>query len=124
MSALSDDTLRKILVQIQQTAVQSQRALNLAKQQCAAKERERRIVQLTIGEIATIEGDVNLYKGVGKMFMMVPQKAMEQELKSQEKELTDDINGLNKKSKFLEKQFNDAQAQLRDIVSVLHGSYH
>jgi hypothetical protein len=28
---------------------------------------------------------------------MVPQKAMEQELKSQEKELTDDINGLNKK---------------------------
>jgi hypothetical protein len=57
----------KILVQIQQTAVQSQRALNLAKQQCAAKERERRIVQLTIGEIATIEGDVNLYKGVGKM---------------------------------------------------------
>jgi len=39
----------------------------LAKQQCAAKERERRIVQLTIGEIATIEGDINLYKGVGKM---------------------------------------------------------
>jgi len=115
MSALSDDTLRKILVQIQQTAVQSQRALNLTKQQCAAKERERRIIQLTIGEIATIEGDVNLYKGVGKMFMMVPQKTMEQELKGQEKELTEDINNLNKKSKFLEKQFNDAQAQLRDI---------
>lgn len=86
----------------------------MAKQQCAAKERERRIVQLTIGEIATIEGDVNLYKGVGKMsvvsihgarkmnnllprFMMVPQKAMEQELKGQEKELMDDINNLNKK---------------------------
>lgn len=29
--------------------------------------------------------------------MMVPQKAMEQELKGQEKELTDDINNLNKK---------------------------
>jgi len=115
MATLSDETLRKILVQIQQTAVQSQRALNLARQQCAAKERERRIVQLTIGEITTIEGNVNLYKGVGKMFMLVPQKAMEQQLKSQEKELTDDINNLNKKSKFLEKQFNDAQAQLRDI---------
>ncbi|KAG9313943.1 Prefoldin [Chiua virens] len=123
MSTLSDDTLRKILVQIQQTAVQSQRALNLAKQQSAAKERERRIVQLTISEIATIEGDVNLYKGVGKMFMMVPQKTMEQELKGQEKELTEDINNLNKKSKFLEKQFNDAQAQLRDIVGPLKCSY-
>ncbi|KAH7886237.1 Prefoldin [Phlebopus sp. FC_14] len=125
MSALSDETLRKnsltahpsaqILVQIQQTAVQSQRALNLTKQQCSSKERERRIVQLTLGEVAAIESDVNLYKGVGKMFMMVPQRTMQQELKTQEKELTDDINNLNKKSKYLEKQFNNAQAQLRDI---------
>lgn len=113
--SLSDDTLRKILVQIQQTAVQSQRALQISQQQTAAKDRERRILQLTIDEIGQIEGDVNLYKGVGKMFMMVPRKTMEDELKSQEKELADDITSLNKKSKYLEKQFNDAQAQLRDI---------
>ncbi|KAG2155718.1 Prefoldin [Suillus clintonianus] len=115
MSALPDDTLRKILVQIQQTAVQSQRALNISRQQSASKDRERRILQLTIDEIQSIEGDVNLYKGVGKMFMMVPRKTMEQEFKTQEKELTDDINNLNKKAKYLEKQFNDAQSQLRDI---------
>ncbi|KAG2149448.1 Prefoldin [Suillus cothurnatus] len=115
MSTLPDDTLRKILVQIQQTAVQSQRALNISRQQSASKDRERRILQLTIDEIQSIEGDVNLYKGVGKMFMMVPRKTMEQEFKSQEKELTDDINNLNKKAKYLEKQFNDAQSQLRDI---------
>ncbi|KAI5998040.1 Prefoldin, partial [Pisolithus albus] len=115
MSALPDETLRKILVQIQQTAVQSQRSLNLTKQQCAAKERERRIVQLTITEISSVGRDTNLYKGVGKMFIMVPQKTMEQELRAQEKELTDEINSLNKKSKYLEKQFNDAQARLKDI---------
>ncbi|KAF9011147.1 Prefoldin [Cyathus striatus] len=115
MSSLPDDTLRKILVQIQQTALQSQRALQLSAQQTAAKERERRILQLTIGEISQIKGDVNMYKGVGKMFMMIPRKEMEQDLKSQEKELTDDIASLNKKSKYLEKQFNDAQSQLRDI---------
>ncbi|KAI6153995.1 Prefoldin [Pisolithus tinctorius] len=115
MSALPDETLRKILIQIQQSAVQSQRSLNLTKQQCTAKERERRIVQLTISEISSVGHDVNLYKGVGKMFLMVPQKTMEQELKAQEKELTDEVNSLNKKSKYLEKQFNDAQARLRDI---------
>ncbi|KAJ8587788.1 Prefoldin [Rhizopogon salebrosus TDB-379] len=115
MSTLPDDTLRKILVQIQQTAVQSQRALNISKQQAASKDRERRILQLTIDEIQGIQGDVNLYKGVGKMFMMVPRKTMEKELKTQEKELTDDITNLNKKAKYLEKQFNDAQSQLRDI---------
>ncbi|KAJ7116810.1 Prefoldin [Mycena crocata] len=113
--SLPDETLRKILVQIQQTAVQSQRALNISVQQTAAKDRERRILQLTIDEIGAIEGDVNLYKGVGKMFMMVPRKEMEKELKGQEKELADDISNLTKKSKYLEKQFNDAQGQLRDI---------
>ena len=56
---------------------------------------------------------------------------MEDNLKKQEKELTDEISSLNKKvsllslltrlsdssqSKYLEKQFNEAQAQLRDIV--------
>ena len=53
-------------MQIQQTAVQSQRALNVARQQLAVKERERRILQLTIEEITSLKGDVNLYKGVGK----------------------------------------------------------
>ncbi|KAF5392507.1 hypothetical protein D9757_002231 [Collybiopsis confluens] len=131
--SLSDETLRKILVQIQQTAIQSQRAHGLTKQQASAKERERRILQLTIEEISAIKEDVNLYKGVGKMFMMVPRKDMETQLKAQEKELSDDISSLNKKvfhnklvlgieaqakcfqSKYLEKQFNEAQAQLRDI---------
>jgi len=115
MATLSDDTLRKILVQIQQTAVQSQRALTLSRQQTAVKDRERRILQLTIDEINPLDQNVNMYKGVGKMFMMVPRATMEKELKDQEKELSQDINALNKKTKYLEKQFNDAQAQIRDI---------
>ncbi|KAF5352494.1 hypothetical protein D9756_006078 [Leucocoprinus leucothites] len=115
MATLSDETLRKILVQIQQTAIQSQRALNVSTQQISSKDRERKILQLTIKEISAMDEDVHLYKGVGKMFMMEPHKTMIGDLKSQEKELTDDINNLNKKAKFLEKQFNDAQAQLRDI---------
>ncbi|EIM92381.1 Prefoldin [Stereum hirsutum FP-91666 SS1] len=115
MASLSDDTLRKILQQIQQTAVNSQRALNITRQQTLNKERERRVLQLTIEEITSIEGDVNLYRGVGKMFMMVPRATMEKDLKDQEKGFTDDITSLNKKTKYLEKQFNEAQSQLRDI---------
>ena len=54
-------------MQIQQTAAQSQRALNASLQQSSAKDRERRILQLTIDEISQMKGDVKLYKGVGKM---------------------------------------------------------
>ncbi|KAA1471419.1 Prefoldin [Dentipellis sp. KUC8613] len=117
MSTLSDDTLRKILIQIQQTSVQSQRALGVTRQQIASKDRERRILQLTINEISEMEPNVNMYKGVGKMFMMVPRPEMEADLKAQERGLTDDIASLSKKTKYLEKQFNDAQSQLRDIFN-------
>ncbi|KZS93541.1 Prefoldin [Sistotremastrum niveocremeum HHB9708] len=112
---LPDETLRKILVQIQQTAVQSQRALSLTRAQVASKERERRVLQLTISEINSTGQEVNLYKGVGKMFMLTPRVEMQRNLASQEKELTDDISNLNKKAKYLERQFNEAQGQLRDI---------
>lgn len=62
-----------------------------------------------------MDEEVHLYKGVGKMydalpitdvceelmsrsrFMMEPRKTMIGDLKSQEKELTDDINSLSKK---------------------------
>ncbi|KDQ15210.1 hypothetical protein BOTBODRAFT_65600 [Botryobasidium botryosum FD-172 SS1] len=118
--SLPDETLHKILQQIQQTAQQSSRALSISRAQTAQKERERRILQLTIGEISSIPRnasgeDVNLYKGVGKMFMQVPRPILEKDMKSQEKELTDDISNLNKKIKYLEKQYNDAQSQLKDI---------
>lgn len=55
-------------MQIQQTAIQSQRALNVSMQQTSVKDRERRILQLTIDEISQMKGDINLYKGVGKMY--------------------------------------------------------
>lgn len=103
-------------MQIQQTATQSQRALNASLQQSSSKDRERRILQLTIDEISQMKGEVKLYKGVGKMsviclyepqsfglinvrdrFMHVPRNTMEEELKGQEKELSDDIANLNKK---------------------------
>lgn len=48
--------------------------------------------------------------------MLVPRPEMEKDLQGQEKEANDDIANLVKKSKYLEKQFIEAQAQLRDIV--------
>ena len=56
-----------ILIRIQKTAVQSQRALNVTQQQVSNKERERRIVQPMTTEIDQTENSVNVYRGVGKM---------------------------------------------------------
>ena len=50
-------------------------------------------------------------------FINVPRATMDRSLKEQEKELSNDISNLNKKSKYLEKQHLEANNQLRDIVS-------
>lgn len=77
------------------------------------------MVQLTIKEISELNSadgkEVKMYRGVGKMFIQVPKADMEGRLNNQEKELSDEVDGLTKKSKYLEKEFNEAQGQLRDI---------
>ncbi|KAG8901220.1 hypothetical protein FRB99_005475 [Tulasnella sp. 403] len=120
MSQLPDETLRRILQQIQNTAQQSSRSLSLCRAQISQKERDRRVLQLTTGEIMAIPrtsgaDDVKMYKGVGKMFMQIPRPIMEKDLKAQEKQLGEEIAALTKKSKFLEKQLAEAQSQLKDI---------
>jgi prefoldin subunit 1 len=54
-------------MQIQSTAVNAQRQLQVVKQQSGGKDRERRIVQLTLRELDGMDSNVNVYKGVGKM---------------------------------------------------------
>ncbi|KAG8811605.1 hypothetical protein FRC17_002383 [Serendipita sp. 399] len=109
--SLSDDTLRKI----QQAAVNANRNLTLTKAQLSSKERERRIVQLTLNEVSALGGsaggeeDVKLYKGLGKMFVQVPKAEMVKSLKKQEKDLSDEVDGLTKK--------------VRNVVPVLERGY-
>ncbi|KAG8980679.1 hypothetical protein FRB90_007545 [Tulasnella sp. 427] len=118
MSQLPDETLRRILQQIQNTAQQSSKALALNKAQISQKDRDKRMLQLTIGELSSIPKggkEVKMYKGVGKAFIEVPRTVMERDLKGQEKEVNDDLTNLSKKNKYLEKQLAEAQAQLKDI---------
>lgn len=49
--------------------------------------------------------------------MMRERDALDNENSKLEKTLGDDLESLAKKAKYLEKQFNEANSQLRDIVS-------
>ncbi|KAJ9123265.1 hypothetical protein QFC22_001463 [Naganishia vaughanmartiniae] len=95
MSNLSDDTLRRI----------------------TSKIREKKILELTTQQLNAIPRDeqVKMYKGVGKAFIMQPRESISAEHTAQQKAISDDLSSLTKKAKYLEKQLNDAQGQLRDI---------
>ncbi|WWD20436.1 hypothetical protein CI109_104912 [Kwoniella shandongensis] len=117
MSNLSDDTLRKILVQIQNQAISAQKQLSLVRAQIASKEKEKKILTLTVRELGTVpEAKENkMYKGVGKMFIEQPREEINREHSTLDKSLTEEISNLTKKAKYLEKQFDEANGQLKDI---------
>ena len=65
-----DDALRKVLQELQERAVGSSRALSNARGLVAAKERERRVIQLTGNELSTLDEEKGerVFRGVGKMY--------------------------------------------------------
>ena len=69
MASLSDDTLHKILQQIQTQALASQRSLQIVNSQIQGKAREKKILELTraqLDQIPASDGETKMYKGVGK----------------------------------------------------------
>jgi len=56
-----------------------------------------------------------MYKGVGKMFVQQDREEISSEHEKQDKALSDELITLAKKSKYLEKEFDQANSQLRDI---------
>ncbi|EKC99366.1 hypothetical protein A1Q2_06303 [Trichosporon asahii var. asahii CBS 8904] len=117
MSNLSDDTLRKILQQIQTQAINGQRQSAIVRAQIQQKEKEKKILELTMRELASVpEGEGKLYRGVGKMFIEQSRSSINGRHKSLETSLGEDISSLQKKQKYYDRQVEEANGQLRDIA--------
>lgn len=53
--------------EIETQAVAAQQQIGLARTQMTAKQREQRLVRLTLSELANLPQDAVVYEGVGKM---------------------------------------------------------
>ncbi|CAO1622623.1 unnamed protein product [Sympodiomycopsis kandeliae] len=114
---LPDATLHKILEQIQLTLAQTSRQLSLVRAQKAGKEREKKGIELTRNGVdEEVKDGSRCFRGVGKMFIVDSPTAITKTLLDQEKQIQDEMDALNKKQKFLEKQFTEAQGHMRDFV--------
>ncbi|TIA85956.1 hypothetical protein E3P99_03840 [Wallemia hederae] len=117
MSVQNDEALHKVLFNIQQQAVNAEKALRAVSMQQASRAREKRLVQLTRAELESIpdDGEGALYNGVGKMFIKVERKDLLDDLTKQEKSLLEDLVALEKKQAFMKKEVANAQGNLRDV---------
>lgn len=60
-------TAGQLAREIETQAVAAQQQIGLARTQMSAKQREQRLVRLTLSELATLPEDAVVYEGVGKM---------------------------------------------------------
>ncbi|EPQ30453.1 uncharacterized protein PFL1_01979 [Pseudozyma flocculosa PF-1] len=125
-SNIPEDALHKILNKIQTQVVQSQRELAYVRTQIASKEREAKLCDLTLSQLAprsstggeaTTDDEGGYYRSVGKMFLSDTRSNITTDLTSKATTYRDEAKVLEKKQKYLEKQAADAQAHLKDIFS-------
>ncbi|KAG2174039.1 hypothetical protein INT44_000153 [Umbelopsis vinacea] len=116
MSALNDETIRRVFVDLQAKYISSMQQANSTKQQIQIKERERKVAELTRRELEALEEGTKTYKPVGKMFIQTPLPEMKESFVKRVGTADDEIKALEKTQKYWERSANDAQGNLRDIL--------
>ncbi|RKP14587.1 hypothetical protein BJ684DRAFT_19014 [Piptocephalis cylindrospora] len=116
MSGIDEDKLHQILVVMQNKMIEDNRALTSTRAQLQAKDRERRLADMTLRELAPLPDAVRSYESVGKMFMLSDMPTLKKKLTDRSTEVTDSMRVLEKKQIYLQKQMEETNANLREIT--------
>ncbi|KXH33876.1 prefoldin subunit [Colletotrichum nymphaeae SA-01] len=66
--SIPNQALEKLIREIESQAMVAQQQIGQARTQMTAKQREMRMVRLTLDEVSTLPPNLNVYEGVGKMY--------------------------------------------------------
>ncbi|KAF2234621.1 Prefoldin [Viridothelium virens] len=113
--SIPNEALQKLLQEIEQKAAQSQQQINVVKAQIASKNRDSRMVQLTLNEVDSLPDKTNVYEGVGKMFMMTETSDLKGKLTAQNTELKSDTSNLEKKLNYLETTYKNSREHIEQL---------
>ncbi|KAI8876737.1 Prefoldin [Backusella circina FSU 941] len=116
MSALSDETIRKVFVDLQAKFIHSQQQVATVKGQIQGKQRERKMAELTRRELDGLDDDTKTYKPIGKMFIQSPLSDMKKQYVDAISTADESIKQLEKSQKYWERMASDAEGNLKDIL--------
>ncbi|QPG99062.1 hypothetical protein C2857_000749 [Epichloe festucae Fl1] len=114
--SISNEALHKLAREIETQAAAAQQQIGLARTQIAAKQREQRLVRLTLSELGILPTDTVVYEGVGKMFASLPLPSLRQNLEEQAKDLDTDVEKLNQRLLYLETTHKNSREHIEQIL--------
>ncbi|SPN97829.1 related to prefoldin subunit 1 [Cephalotrichum gorgonifer] len=100
--SISNAALEKLVREIENQAAVAEQQISLSRNQVASKQREKRLLKLTLDEVTSIPQNTPVYEGVGKMFVSTPIPDLHEKLEGQVKTLDDDLDKLQKRLLYLE----------------------
>ncbi|KAK4087719.1 hypothetical protein Purlil1_8050 [Purpureocillium lilacinum] len=114
--SIPNEALHKLAREIEAQAAVAQQQIGLARTQMTSKQREQRLVRLTLSELAGLSDDAVVYEGVGKMFSSVPLPDLRHKLEGQTKELESDVTKLNQRLLYLETTHKNSREHIEQML--------
>ncbi|KAI9819945.1 MAG: hypothetical protein M1827_006515 [Pycnora praestabilis] len=109
--SIPNEALQKLVQEIETRAVLAQQQINVVKTQIAAKQRDVRLLQLTLGEVDSLPKQTKVYEGIGK----IPLEDVGKRLSSETAESKTDITNLDKKLHYLETTHKNSRDHIDQI---------
>ncbi|KAL9055334.1 MAG: hypothetical protein Q9162_003641 [Coniocarpon cinnabarinum] len=108
--------VEQLLQEIEQKAAVSQQQIAIVKAQIAGKNRESRLLQLTMSEMSSIPKETPVYEGIGKFFVQTNTTEVKENIDKQSGELKTDISNLEKRLHYLETTAKNSQAHIEQML--------
>ncbi|UQC87059.1 alkaline phytoceramidase [Colletotrichum lupini] len=114
--SIPNQALEKLIREIESQAIVAQQQIGQARTQMTAKQREMRMVRLTLDEVSTLPSNLNVYEGVGKMFVALPTPQLTQKLEGQIKDREGEVEKLSQKLHYLETTYKNSRQHIDQML--------
>ncbi|KAI1018809.1 hypothetical protein LB503_005960 [Fusarium chuoi] len=114
--SIPNEALQKLVREIESQALVAQQQIGLARTQMTSKQREQRLVKLTLSEMASLPQDAVVYEGVGKMFVSLPVDSLRQKLEGQTQTLEGEVDKLSQRLLYLETTHKNSREHIEQML--------
>ncbi|KAE9620883.1 putative prefoldin beta [Lupinus albus] len=113
---MADDANRAALLEIQGRMIDTTGKIKQVQNQMRTKEAEKKRAFLTMEELKQVPDDTNLYKSIGRTFVLESKVTLMNEQENKFKDSEASITSLQSSKEYLEKQMAEVENNFRELL--------
>ncbi|RYR44147.1 hypothetical protein Ahy_A08g040529 isoform B [Arachis hypogaea] len=113
---MADEANRTAFLEIQGRMIESTGKMKQVQNQMRSKEAEKKRAYLTLEELKQLPDDTNVYKSIGRTFVLESKAALMNEQENKFKDSEASIISLQSSKEYLEKQIAEIENNLRELL--------